>query len=57
MHDPTTLAQCLLVVVVGGPKMKAHPLHHSVHWLTFVSAQTQFSSGSHPNCKVSLSWF
>ena len=55
MHDPTPLVQYLLAVVLWGPKMKAHPLHHGVCWLTFFPAQTQFSSGSHPNCKVSLS--
>ena len=27
-------------LVFGGPKMQAHPLHHGVHWLTFVSVQT-----------------
>ena len=45
---PAALAQCLLVVVVGGLKMKAHPLHHSVRGLTPVSAQAQSSSGSCP---------
>jgi len=30
MHDPTTPAHCLLVVVVRRPQMKAHPLHHGV---------------------------
>jgi len=29
-------------VVFGGLKMKAYTPHHSVCWLTFVSAQTQF---------------